>query len=44
MKKKEYEKPTMKVVMLQHQTHLLAGRGVEANRSGYGTAQEYEWE
>lgn len=25
MKKKLYEKPTMKVVMLQQQTHLLAG-------------------
>ncbi len=26
--KKEYKKPTVKVVLLQHQTHLLAGSGV----------------
>ena len=25
MIKKEYEKPSMKVVQLQHQSHLLAG-------------------
>jgi hypothetical protein len=44
MKRKDYQRPTMKVVQLQHQTHLLAGSGVEANRSGYGTAQEDVWE
>ena len=44
MKRKDYQRPTMKVVQLQHQTHLLAGSGVEANRSGYGTAEEEEWE
>ena len=27
MKKKLYEKPTMNIVKLQHQTHLLAGSG-----------------
>ena len=27
MKKKTYEKPTMKVVLLQHKTMLLAGSG-----------------
>ncbi len=27
MKKRQYEKPTMKVVMLQHQPQLLAGSG-----------------
>ena len=43
MKKKLYEKPTMNIVKLQHQTHLLAGSGVEVNRSGYGTAQEEDW-
>ena len=26
--KKEYKKPTVKVVLLQHQTHLLAGSGI----------------
>ena len=25
MKRKDYEKPTMNIVKLQHQTHLLAG-------------------
>ena len=43
MKRKDYRKPTMKVVQLQHQCHILAG-SVEANRSGYGTAEELEWE
>ena len=38
MKRKDYQRPTMKVVKLQHRTHLMAGSGVEANRSGYGTA------
>ena len=44
MKRKEYRKPTMNVVQLQHQCHILAGSGVEANRSGYGAATEDEWE
>ena len=44
MKRKDYQKPTMKVVQLQQQTHLLAGSGVEATRNGYGTAQEDVWE
>ena len=44
MKRKDYEKPTMKVVKLQQQCQILAGSGVEANRSGYGAAQEDEWE
>lgn len=43
MKRKDYEKPTMKVVQLQQQTHLLAGSGVESMRTGYGDAQEEEW-
>jgi len=29
MKKKIYEKPTMQVVILQHQVRLLAGSGEE---------------
>ena len=28
MKKKDYQKPTMKVVILQHRTQLLAGSGL----------------
>ena len=44
MKRKDYEKPTMKVFKLQHQTHLLAGSGVQSMRSGYGDAQVEEWD
>jgi hypothetical protein len=29
MKKKGYQKPTMKVVILQHRTQLLAGSGLD---------------
>lgn len=42
MKKKLYEKPTMKVVKLQH-TQMLMTSGVQSMRSGYGEAQEDEW-
>ena len=38
MKKKLYEKPTMKVVKLKQRTHLLQASGVQSMRSGYGTA------
>ena len=35
MKRKDYEKPTMKVVKLQHQCHILASSdGVQATMSG----------
>ncbi len=49
MNKKDYLKPTMKVVKLQHQCHILSGSGVGAMRSGYGTAStddgtEETWE
>jgi len=37
MKRKDYQKPTMNIVKLQHHCHILAG-SVEASRSGYGTA------
>ena len=43
MKRKDYEKPTTKVVKLQQRTHLLAG-SLEAKRNGYGTANTDEWE
>ena len=42
MKKKSYLEPTMKVVKLQH-TQMLMTSGVEASRSGYGTANEQTW-
>jgi hypothetical protein len=44
MKKKDYQKPTMNIVKLQQQTHLMAGSGVQSMRSDYGEAQEYEWD
>lgn len=37
--RKTYEKPTTTVVVMQHRTQLLTG-SVQANRSGYGTANE----
>ena len=43
MKKKDYQRPTMQVVKLQQQTHLMAGSGVQSMRSGYGSAQEQTW-
>lgn len=43
MKRKDYQKPTMNIVKLQQQTHILAG-SVEASRSDYGTAEEETWE
>ena len=45
MNKKDYLKPTMKVVKLQQQAHLLAGSGqVQATRDSYGDAITEEWE
>lgn len=38
MKKKDYQKPTMQVVKLQQQQHLMAGSGVQSVRSSYGKA------
>ena len=37
MKRKDYQKPTMNIVKLQQQTHLMAG-SVQSVRSGYGEA------
>lgn len=34
MKKKEYEKPSMQVIELQHRTMLLAGSSYETTGSG----------
>ena len=44
MKRKDYQKPTMNIVKLQQQTHLMAGSGVKSMRSDYGKAQEETWE
>ncbi len=43
MKRKNYERPTMQVVKLEQTCQILAG-SVEANRSGYGDANEDTWE
>ena len=48
MKKKDYQKPTMKVVKLQHQTQLLQA-SVQGFRPSYGAASvedgtEQEWD
>ena len=40
MKRKDYEKPTMKVVELQHRTMMLLTSGT---RQSYGTAIEEDW-
>ena len=38
MKKKEYQKPAMRVVLIQQHAHLLAGSGFGAGRGDYGVA------
>jgi hypothetical protein len=44
MKRKDYQKPTMKVVKLQH-TQMLMTSGLNANRGeDYGNAIEDTWE
>ena len=40
MKRKTYRKPTMKVVMLQHRTHLLEASPEQPQRGG--RRQDYE--
>ena len=45
MNKKDYLKPTMKVVKLQHTGMLMAsGEGMQAQRNSYGLAVEDDWE
>ena len=44
MNKKNYQKPTMNIVKLQHKYQIMAGSpGVQASRDGYVTAQDEEW-
>ncbi len=43
MNRKEYLKPTMNIVKLQHTQMLATSDGVNAARSGYGEAQESTW-
>ena len=39
MKKKSYEKPAMRVVMLQHQSHLLQASGIETLSGSKGATE-----
>ena len=42
MKRKSYEKPTMKVVKLQH-TGMLMTSGTKSSRNVYDETTEQEW-
>ena len=42
MKRKEYRKPTMKVVKLQQQSHILAGSNGQAGVENYNWNDEEE--
>lgn len=42
MDRKDYKKPTMHVVKLQH-TQMLMQSGVGASRNGYGSANTDTW-
>ena len=41
MNKKVYQEPTMMVVKLQHQSHILAASGEPRGRS---SVQNYDWQ
>ena len=43
MKKKDYQKPMMQVDECEYEEELLAA-SVQSMRSGYGEAQEEEWD
>ena len=40
MKRKDYEKPAMRVGLIQQHAHLLAGSGFGAGRTNYGIAND----
>ena len=44
MSKKDYQKPSMKVVALHQNVYLLEGSGVEASRRSYGAANTETWD
>ena len=45
MKRKTYQKPTMTVVKLQSIGMLMTStEGTQANRSGYGAANNQNWD
>ena len=47
MKRKDYLKPTIRIVEMKHRSHILAGSvqltGVTSKRNGYGSATEQTW-
>lgn len=43
MKKKDYERPHLKVYELEQQSQLLAGSGTEGSRSPYGTPNNFDF-
>ena len=44
MIKKDYMKPTMNVVELRHQSHILAGSLTSVKSSGLDTADDLEYD
>ena len=44
MIKKEYIKPTMRVVKLQHQSHILAGSLRSVKSSGLDSEDDFEYD
>ncbi len=44
MKRKDYQKPTMKVVELQHKCQILAGSGEMGSATLNATYEEETWD
>ena len=44
MKRKDYERPTMKVVKLQHQCHIMAVSNGEAGVQDYTKQSDDDWD
>jgi len=43
MRKKTYQTPLSRVIILDQQVHLLAGSGIEASRLDYGESETEIW-
>ena len=44
MNRKDYQKPAMKVVQLQHRSHIMAGSPYETSTSGQGNTSIMDME
>jgi hypothetical protein len=44
MKRKNYERPTMKVVKLQHQSHILVASNGDAGVQDYHKQSDADWD